>query len=119
MTDSRQQDGDGGGVADPFERCPDCERVAVDLARHRCPSDSTHGEPANSAERADRAAADGRNPDREVLAPGTQAARAYHELDDGAVRCWLADADGGMVVEQREAARRGYYPCAACWRADD
>ena len=115
-------DGDTGEDG-PFEVCPECGRPAVILANHTC-RDSDSATKPTADERAARAAADDRDPERRVYTP-PRSAKAYHEIegepDTGTadVLCSRTTATAaGTIMAQREANDRGYYPCGACRRIE-
>lgn len=115
----------------PFERCPECDRPVVSLARHHCPE----GRDPNpvTAKRRQSASDDDRDTERLVILPSGKGNTTYHEVGfadtdggdgDGEVppvetACWHdIDTDAATIRPQRLAADRGYAPCEDCRRTE-
>lgn len=110
------------GVADVFERCPECGTIVVQLGSHRCPTDEAGVHP-NRERREVLAERDTRD-DEELVGLFQRAhgdAYAYHELEDGQPLCGCggnAKATTVTVIPRIEAKARGKSPCGSCRRIE-
>jgi hypothetical protein len=109
-------------VRETFEYCPNCETLTVSVDQHTCPTGAPAGRPSPE-ERGERAAADDRPSEEDVLYPKGRSqnkAWAYHELDeDGEPRCGADHSAGAVIGPRAEAIEQGCYPCGRCRSLED
>lgn len=119
---AREADRQSLAVTDPFERCPGCGTIVVQLATHRCPSDDAGVHPTR--ERREALAARDTRGDGEPVGVFRRAhgdAYAYHELEGGQPLCGCAGntkATDVTVIARIEAKARGKSPCGSCRRIE-
>lgn len=106
---------------DALHRCPDCGTHVAHAGAHSCPpgtdgSDGRDEAPSTRGERQpDRSADDAVGVFRRTIGN----TYAYHELDDGEVRCWCdrtTKAGRFDVLSRAEAEELGRTPCGSCER---
>jgi len=111
------------GLADAFDRCPDCGTIVVQLATHRCPSGQGVGQ-LTRERREELAEQDGRDDDAPVgvFQRSHGDAYAYHELDGDQPVCGCGSntkAEAVTVITRAEAKSRGKSPCGSCRRIEE